>query len=337
MFRGALFALLLLEGMAWADDSLVQARKAVAESDYAAARTQLAAARDAGGRNPEDTAELYRLSGIVSAALGDARAATDAFEHLLAMSPKSTLPAGTSPKITRPFDAARRYVTSHGSLEVKLETSATPPAITLVLVSDPLSMVARAHVVFSVDGGAEQAKDVAASERTEIALPAGGRIDARVAALDVHGNHLVDLGSTDVPVVIIGEKPAAVAVPVVVPVPAIVPAQPRPIYLRWWPYAAAAVAFGGAAGYFGWQARSDTSELQRLSADSVHHRFTEAQAVEDRGHRDVLFTNIGLGAAGAFAIAAGVLYLTAPRAHAESRVTAVPVRGGGAIVFGGNF
>jgi hypothetical protein len=344
MLRGLRPALLLtvvLSGRAAWGDPLAQARKAVAESDYVAARGELAAARDAGGHSPEDTAEIYRLSGIVDAALGDLKASTDAFTRLLALSPKAALPAGTSPKIKRPFDAAARYFRTHAALELKLETTATPPLITLVLASDPLGMVARAHVVFSIDGGAEQAKDVVASERTEITLPAGGRIDARVAALDDHGNRLVEIGSKEVPIVIIGEaRPVVTARP---PAPRraqvtarAAPRAERALYLRWWPYAGAAVAFGGVAGYFAWSVRADADELRRLNAQSVQHRFDEARAVADRGRRDALFTNIGLGAAGAFAIAAGVLYFTAPREQLAPRVTVIPVRGGGAIVWGGN-
>jgi hypothetical protein len=89
--------------------------------------------------------------------------------------------------------------------------------------------------------------------------------------------------------------------------------------------------------YFAWSARSDANELERLNADSVHHQFGEAKAVEDRGHRDALLTNIGLGATGAIALAASVLYLTRPREHVETHVAAAPIPGGGAIIFGGNF
>jgi hypothetical protein len=341
MLRGLPLALLLIgliEGVAWADDPLAQARKAVAESDYVAARTELAAARDAGGHSPEETAEIFRLSGIVEAALGDARASTDAFTHLLALSPKAALPAGTSPKIKRPFGAAARYFKIHAALELKIETAATPPVITLVVASDPLGMVAKAHVVFAVDGGPERIKDVVASERTDITLPAGGRIDARVSALDDHGNHLADIGSKEVPIVIIGEArpaPAAAAPPVTSPRPVLVHAVVRPLYLRWWPYAGAAIVFSGVAGYFAWSVHADAGELDRLNASSAQHGFDEARAIEDRGHRHALYTNLGLGAAGAFAIAAGVLYLTAPRDRFETRVAAVPVRGGGTIVWGG--
>jgi len=335
-----LLAVLLAEGVAWADDPLAQARKAVAESDYVAARPALVAALDAGDHSPDEVAEIYRLSGIVHAALGDAKAATEAFTRLLALSPKAALPAGTSPKLKRPFDAAGRYFKTHAPLEVKIETVSTPPTLTLVVVSDPLDMIAKAHVVFAIDGGAERTKDAVASERTDVTLPAGRRIDARVAALDVHGNRLAEIGSKDVPIVIISDAPPVVApapAPALRPTRVVVHAAPRPVYLTWWAHAAAGGVFGVAAVYFAWSTLSDANEIERLNADSALHQFAEVQAVEDRGHRHALFTNIGLGAAGAFGIAAGILYLTRPRDHLETRITAAPTPGGGAIVLGGTF
>lgn len=329
---------MLIEGIAWADEPLAQARKAVAESDYVAARPVLAAALDAGGNSPEDTAEIYRLTGIVDAALGDAKAATEAFKHLLALSPKATLPVGTSPKITRPFEAAARSFSSSPQLELKIETEAAPPTIILVVLSDALGMVAKAHVVYSVDRGPERTKVVVASERTEIALPEGQRIDARVTALDRHGNRLVEIGSQEVPIVIVGPAgPAPVATRPDAPVVGTPRSPGPPVYRRWWPYAAASGVFAGAAGYFAWQVRSDANELERLTADSARHTFGEAKAVEDRGRRNALFTNIGLGVAGAFAIAAGAMYVFSPRETFETRVSAVPVPGGGAFVLGGKF
>src|SRR3954470_22820875 len=106
-----------LEAVAWADDPVAQAHAAVAQSDYAAAQPLLIAALDGGGRGHDALVEIYQLTGVVEAALGNTRAATDAFIHLLALSPAAVLPDGTSPKIRRPFDEAARYVASHGTLQ----------------------------------------------------------------------------------------------------------------------------------------------------------------------------------------------------------------------------
>jgi hypothetical protein len=184
-------------------------------------------------------------------------------------------------------------------------------------------MIAKLRVTYSIDHGAEQTTDLTALDRTDIPLPTGARIDARVTALDDRGNQLVELG-TNTPIVILGEVPRPVVAPAVV-----VHTDRRPIYLRWWPYAAATVAFGGATTYFGWSAYAEAIDLRHASSDR------DAKVITDRGRRDTLLTNIGFGVTGACALAAGVMYLTRPRDQSETRVTAVPLPGGGAVIVGG--
>jgi hypothetical protein len=356
MFRGVALALVLIESVAWADDPLARASQAVAASDYVAARRELAAVRDAGDRSPSDTAEMYRLSGIVEAALGDPASATDAFTHLLALAPKARLPSGTSPRIQQPFDAAARYFATRAPLEVKIETRADPPTITLVVVSDPVGMVARARVVYAIDRSPERTQEAPASRRTEIALPAGRRIDARVTALDAHGNRLSEIGSKEVPIVIIGEPrpdvvtaPAPpVSAPTSRPVPISRPAPTpgpggsapasRPIYLRWWPYAAATVVSAGATAYVGSSAYSVGQDYSRRNAVTTTFKDTaEAKALVDRIHQRTLLTDIGVGLTGACAVTAVVMYLIERRVRAEPLVTAVPLAGGAALTVGATF
>jgi len=238
---------------------------------------------------------------------------------------------------TAPVAPVLANVTGECSATVTAPTTTDNCAGTVTgTTSDPLHLVAKAHVAYSIDGGPEQAKDVAASERTEITLPDGARIDARVAALDEHGNHLVELGSREVPIVIIGQgKAATVARPS--PVPAaprpttvVAEAGARPFYLRWWPYAIGTAVFAGGAVYFGLEARSETDAIKTARS------YDDARRAQDRGDRDALLTNVGIGVAGAFAITAGVMYFLAPHDHVERRISAVPLHGGGAIVFGGD-
>lgn len=340
--EGAFVIAVLLAGLAsraHADPTLGGAKSAVDASDYLTARTQLTQLIAKGGNSPEDMADIYRLSGIVAGALGETKAATEAFQKCLALSPKATLPVGTSPKIGRPFAEAQKYFTTHEPLRIKADTVATPPAVTISVVSDPLAMISRARVIAMVDKQAAKTLEKPAAAELTIALPAGARIDLRVVALDDKGNRLAEVGSADVPIVIVGTAVVPVTPPKVPPKKIVheTPRSPRPLYLKWWLWGGTAVALAGGATYFAFGARSAKTELDELNAHSVNHDFDEAKAVESRGKRDALLTNIGYGAAGAFAVVSVILFLTEPRASEEHRVTTVtpvPMRGGGAVVLG---
>lgn len=328
---------------------LEAAKTAVEASDYLKARAALTAALTSGANGREELAEIYRLSGIVAGALGDAKAATAAFHRALALSPKVALPPGTSPKIGRPFAAAQALAKDGAPLEIKSETASSPPSVTVVVAADPLGMIARVRAAVVVDGKAEQTFDRPASERTTIELPAGRRLDLRVTAIDEHGNRLAELGTREVPIVILGKGlPEAPPTRPIVGGPEpqgrpdrLVPARPRaprPLYLKWWLWGGAAVAFGGAATFFGIDAMLARGELQALNRESVNHTYDEATSLESRARRGVLFANIGYGAAAAFAVTGAILYLTEPRTpRGERRVGLAPIHGGGALVLGGNF
>jgi hypothetical protein len=339
-------AVLLAQSATVEAGPLDDAKVAVEASDYLKARAALTEALASGENGRDELAEIYRLSGIVAGALGDAKASTAAFQRALALSPKVELPPGTSPKIARPFAQAQGLARQSAPLEIKTETAADPPSVTVIVASDPLAMIARVRVYAGVDGKPEQAFDRPASERTTVELPAGARLDVRVAAVDEHGNRLAELGSRAVPIVIVGKAapPPPGGGQVVVRTPPRRPPErparpPRPLYLKWWMWGTTAALFGGAAAYFGIDAVLARRDLVELNQHSVEHTFDEARDVEARARRDVLFTNIGWGAAGVFAVGATILYLTEPRpARGERRVSVAPVRGGGgAIVLGGRF
>ncbi|MBV8762881.1 MAG: hypothetical protein JO257_36690 [Deltaproteobacteria bacterium] len=340
----AALAVLALVGSAHAD-SLGDARTAVDSSDYLAARGLVDKALGEGTASPEQLAELYKIKGTVEAALGNTAAATTAFGKWLALDPKADLPPGTSPKITRPFDAAKKQAEHREPVRVKAETAADPPSVTLVVVSDPFMMVAKARVYVRADGGKEQKLEAAGDKKIAVALPHGKRLDLRVQALDEHGNRVAELGTTEVPIVIVGENDKTVAsTPPPPPGPektkhaapvAPGPVHERPLYWKWWAWGGAAVAFGAGGVYFGMQARNEADTLTKLNANSGDHTFDEARAVQDRADRDATLFNVGMGVAGAFAIGATILYLTEP--HAETRMAVVPQPGGGAVVVGGRF
>ena len=247
MLRGlaALAVVAVVAGTARADD-LADARAAVDASDYFAARTALDKALADGKASPEDLADIYRMQGIVDAALGNSAAATTAFGKWLALDPKAALPQGTSPKITRPFTAAENQAKSRVPIKVKTETTADPPSVTLVIVSDPFMMIAKARVYVRVDGGKEQTLEGTGHKKIAIDLPKGKRLDLRVQALDENGNRVAQLGTADVPIVIVGPQGEPHGVVTehgpIVEHEHVRDAPARPLYLRWWLWGGAAVA-----------------------------------------------------------------------------------------------
>jgi hypothetical protein len=343
MLRGGIAVAICIAvcvGHAQADDEspIEKARAAIDDLDYTGAKTLLVEALKNGTNSPEQLIEIYKLTGTVAASLSDSKLAVEAFRKLLALDPKASLPSGTSPRITKPFTEASKKKLP---LVVKTETAAKPPSVTVVIEADPMTMVASAKVLFAVDGKPEQTLDGKGKDKIKIDLPKGRRIDLRVEALDEYGNRLVELGTKSVPIVITGEPEVVVIDPKKLP-PKVVakkgpPRSPRPLYLKWWMWTGAAVLFGGATTYFAIQAKSDIDDLQTVIDTSINHKAGEADDLEDSARRNILFTNIGLGATAVFAVGATILFLTDPSGDEPRNVGVVPVNGGGAVVVGGEF
>jgi hypothetical protein len=325
-----------------ADDALAQARTAVESSDYMTARTELTKALEAGRAQPDELAEIYKLTGIVEAALDHAKESTAAFGKWLALEPKGTLPQGTSPKITRPFDAARKKAPR---LDVKTETTSDPPTVTLVIAIDPIG-ISRARAIVSVDGKLEHEyeREGGGAQKIKFDLPRGHRLDLRVEALDVHGNRIAVLGSKDVPIVVITPEKTEPDHDKIVdkhvdkPQPkhsVVVPATQSSWYASWRVWGVAALVATAGTGFFAYETRSDIQELDRLNAHSLDYRWNAAQDVESRTRRDLLITDIGAGVTGVLALGTAWFYLRRP--HEEVQLVAVPARGGAAVAIGGHF
>ena len=325
-------------------DTLSDARKAVDGSDYPTAKTALDTALKAGTAGPADLAEIYKLSGMVEAALGNAQGATVLFAKWLSLDPKASLPDGTSPKLKRPFDAAATQAKKTGPIEAKAETEDDPPAVTLVVVNDPHKLIVGAKVYFRVDKRPEQqlAAD-ADGQRIKIELETGKRLDLRLHAVDAYGNRVVELGSKDVPLVITSSGQNKVIIdpksgePVTI---APEPQAPRSWYAQWWVWGIATGVSAGVGGFFAWRTREDVQDLKTLNANSYAHPWADAQAVESRARRNMLVTNISAGVTGAFAIGTLILFFTRPtpqETHTRATITPTPIPGGGAVVLGGHF
>ena len=322
-------------------DALGDARKAVGGSDYLSARPALEKALTAGKAGPADLAEIYKLTGIVEAALGNAGPSEQAFAKWLALEPKGSLPDGTSPKITRPFSAAQEQAKKAGPLSAKAETSDDPPSVTLVIANDPQKMIVGAKVYYVTDRKSEQTLEADGKDKITIDLDIGKRIDLRLHAVDQYGNRVVELGSKDVPIVITSsgkEKKIDPADRDLLVRKKREPEKPRPWFLKWWVWGTATVVTTGVGGYFAWRTYDDVQRIEYLNAISLAYHWYDEQAVERSARRTLLVTNIAAGTAGAFAIGTILLFLTRPTSsETELRATVTPTRGGGAVVLGGQF
>jgi hypothetical protein len=322
------------------DVPLAQARAAVDASDYMTARTALQKALDAGGAEPDELAEIYKLTGIVDAALGNTKDATAAFGKWLALEPKGTLPQGTSPKITRPFDAARKKAPK---LEVKTESNGDPPWVSLVIVNDPIG-ISKVRVLVTVDGKPQ--KDIVregnGSQKIPVDLPHGHRLDVQLEALDVHGNRIAVFGSKEVPIVVITPEKAPPDHVVdntkhedVKKHPVLVHAEPVSWSSNWHVWGIATGVALLATGALAYETYSSVSDLNNFNANSLDHRFSDAQSAESNARHFLLATNIGAGVTGALAL--GTLFFYWTRPHDEVQLVATPLHGGGAFAIGGRF
>src|SRR5688572_7205118 len=107
------------------DPSLTRARTEIDRLQFDKAQASLAEAVKSGASSRDELADIYRLSGEVAAALGQRDEAEEHFKRFLSLSPSASLPKGTSPKITRPFETARTFTTRKKPLAIRHEVART--------------------------------------------------------------------------------------------------------------------------------------------------------------------------------------------------------------------
>jgi hypothetical protein len=297
-----------------AADQLRRARATLEASNYGDAQPLLAAALASGAYGPADVAELYELTGIATAALGDAAKATDAFERALALMPSTALNRGASPRIARLFAAAKQQLAGR-ALHATVDSG--PESLRLTIEDDPLSMVVGAQVESLADPVWQPV--VARTANTiEIALPPGGY---RTALVDAQGNRLAELRPITITDHINRIERAGET-----------PDHDAPLWTRWYTYAApAAAAFALAAG-FGVAAQNRTDNLSALLAMAPHYTYPEAQLLYNRARGDAVDANVlfAVGGALAAATAATVVYDLFDRHRAE-RLAILPTSTGATI------
>jgi hypothetical protein len=272
--RAALFlavaATAVIAVPARADDSLAEARRREAALDYQGALTIVEGAIAAGGADPGRLAELHLFAGRLAAGLDRPDRAEGHFARVLALRPETRLPAGTSPKLTAPFDAARARL-----VPLRLSVTSTQGLVTLHLDADALGLVAgiQVHVV----DGAGLHSDVVAERATRVAIPSGTSA-TEVSALDARGNRLW-----------IG------AIPVVLG-PRGIGRERRSVVARWPLWAVVTGVAVGTGAVATWQLRSAQDAWDRGRASGTAE-FSELQDIERRGRRWGWTANIAFGAA----------------------------------------
>jgi hypothetical protein len=268
---------------------LERGRAEIQQLHFDRALEALDAALRAGDSPPAQLTQIHRLLGEVSASLGLTDAAVEHFEHWLALEPSGALPDGASPKLAQPLADARRALAGRQPLRVHPLVSETPRTITLVVDSDPLSMIAgaRATVLRADASLGPSILEHTGDGGLTIPLPPG-RLQVELAALDRYGNRLADLG-VDRPILVDARPPR------------------RMFLTRWFTWGALALSAAAIGTGFGAAAASAQSDLDQATRQMPPPDFRDVRAIESSARADALGCNVSFALAGAFAITSVVL------------------------------
>jgi hypothetical protein len=332
-------ALIGSSGSAAADSDFDRAKELLDNLDFEKAEAAFEKALENGGNDPATTARIYLHLGEISASTGDDDKAVERFRKALSIDINASLPKGTSPKVGKPFGAARRAIEDPLAAKVVLSQKGKQGTVraTLEIASDVTEMVRAAEVTYQLEGGEKTSAELRIKgAKTPLLLPA--RVESiTVAVLDRRGNRLVELE----PVTLEADAGGGTR-------------DPGPgngngnggsgggagvsgqvdtggsFITRWYLWGGLAVAAAATGVGFGLSTRSTLDELDELKQMSPMVEGSEALALEDKARSRALIANISFAAAGAFAIAAGIFFFTsggdAP-AKEESSLSLTPSLG----------
>ncbi len=291
-------SLLAICPIAYADD-LDDARTAEAALDYDKALTLVERVIASGAATyPAKLVELELMAGRLAAGLDRRSQAEGHYARALAIDPAAALPAGTSPKLVDPLDAARAH-----SSPLKLSVIAVDGAVSFLVDADALGLVRGIALTIAEANGTR--RTLVERGATRLAVPAGATA-IEVAAIDAHGN-----------VVYKGVPPA----PVVAPPPRLIEDKHPGVATRWSTWAVVTGVVLGAGAFSAWRFNIAQHDWDRLHDEPNLHDYSELTTVEDRGRRWGLAANIAFGVAAATGVATIVLYY---RQRTGSRVLVSP-------------
>ena len=292
------------------DDPLVEARRLETALDYSAALVIVEREIARGAADRDRLVTLHLLAGKLSAGLERPQVAEDHFARVLALAPATTLPAGTSPKLTGPFDTARGH-----TVPLRVTASLAGGAATVTPVADPRGLVVGIAVTLVEAGaGVAREREIRATQSRRLELPAGTRA-TRVSALDTFGNRVWSEAITSLPRATPSDPHAR---------------ELRPLVVRWPLWATGTVLALTAGGICAWRFDRAQSEWNRRK-DSGTAELSELEAIERRGRRWGLAANISFGVAAASTIAAIVMATHgsyAPVVTANGETVGLAIAGG---------
>lgn len=237
------------------EPTLERAESAFAALDYVQA-IEIADAVLARGRNgPDAVRRAYALLGQANAVTGQDQQAKRSFRMLLALQPDFRLPPTTSPKVRKPLtevlaDWAGRPGLSVGHRTPQAAPHDQPLRLQVLVVEDPLTMVAAAAVSWKLPGGSSWSTLRAEGRKRDytllVPLPVEGArpgtLSYYVELLDENNNVLLRKGDPGSPLEV--RLTGAAAPGPAAPGPS--PPASTPWYKRWWVWTIAGVLVAGA-------------------------------------------------------------------------------------------
>ena len=197
-------------------------------------------------RNPDNTRDnlikIYRLRGLVEAAVGQPVAAKRAFSNMIVLDPQVQLKDEYAPKIMRTYETARASLpgekglalhgVSHGPILMGKQ------AQILIRVDDTLAMVDQLVLRFRVDQGAYQQRILTRADQGVLRIPArllplreqNYALEVEAVAQNAYGANLAEMHP-------------ALRIEVV---PKLIEAR-RPWYRQWWIWASLSAGIGTVA------------------------------------------------------------------------------------------
>lgn len=302
--------------VAAANPELAAAKRAYTELEFRRTRAHLERALRWGKSNPSEMREILRLSGETAAAVGKQAKAEDYYYQMLTLDPSAELPAGLSPKLTAPFEQAKKKVNQTGGLTARCRLDDEQRIVRVHIDADPAGLVAGARAVYrSRDGDRPIAEARAKTRVIALALQTPPKHKLFCAVIDRYGNHLVEVDATYAPpkrrVLGITREPSDSH------------ASPQPFfahYLTWGTLGTASTTAGVA---FAWRMRANQNALDALNQDSSQYDFAAAQELARSGRRNARMANLSFAFAGACAVVTVVQYLRRPTRDSHDGQTAL--------------